>query len=244
MGPEELRAECASGDASLFLDILARAGHPVQQDDKILDFGCGRGGMTTALLERGLNAHGCDVVLEEESARLRRIETDPYRLPYPDASFDVLISAQVWEHVMDPEPVIAEVRRVLKPDGISLHAWPAKWRPIEGHVHVPFASVIRGYPWLGFWALLGIRNEYQRGMNWREVARRNQAYLMRETNYPDHRYMKRLFLKHFSEFRPVEAEFFSALAAAGSRKAKIAQKIPMTPQLYALLRGHVALLKP
>jgi SAM-dependent methyltransferase len=46
-------------------------------------------------------------------------------LPFPDARFDVVLSAQTLEHVLDPPRVLSEMHRVLKPGGIALVAVPA-----------------------------------------------------------------------------------------------------------------------
>lgn len=43
--------------------------------------------------------------------------TDGTRLPWPDATFDIVWSNSVLEHVRDPAAVLAEVRRVLRPGG-------------------------------------------------------------------------------------------------------------------------------
>ncbi len=43
---------------------------------------------------------------------------DGVTLPYPDASFDVIWCKQVLEHVRQPDAVIAEVARCLRPDGL------------------------------------------------------------------------------------------------------------------------------
>lgn len=45
------------------------------------------------------------------------MEGDALGLPFPDASFDVVIVSEVMEHIPDDEGVLAEMARVLKPGG-------------------------------------------------------------------------------------------------------------------------------
>lgn len=42
------------------------------------------------------------------------------QLPFPDASFDRVLSREVIEHVMDPAAMLGEIRRVLKPGGVAV----------------------------------------------------------------------------------------------------------------------------
>ena len=49
---------------------------------------------------------------------------DVQRLALPDGSFDVCTSTEVFEHVHDDIKGFAEIRRVLKPDGIALFTVP------------------------------------------------------------------------------------------------------------------------
>ena len=48
-------------------------------------------------------------------------DVDMQRLPYPDGTFDAVISDQVLEHVEDPVRAINESRRVLKKGGVAIH---------------------------------------------------------------------------------------------------------------------------
>jgi len=73
---------------------------------------------------------GCDVdsaVLEnphlDEAAVLGRDQP----LPYEDATFDVVYSDWVIEHLADPAPFVAELERVLKPGGWFCARTPNKW---------------------------------------------------------------------------------------------------------------------
>ena len=60
-------------------------------------------------------------------------------LPFGDDTFDVVISDQVFEHVVPIEASVREIERVLKPGGVSYHHFPSRavWR--EGHIGIPFA---------------------------------------------------------------------------------------------------------
>jgi len=48
-------------------------------------------------------------------------------LPFPDASFDVVMSFDVFEHIPDSDAHIEEVRRVLRPGGAYILQTPNKW---------------------------------------------------------------------------------------------------------------------
>jgi ubiquinone/menaquinone biosynthesis C-methylase UbiE len=95
---------------------------------RVLDWGCGYGQMTALLRERGLDVTSfewredapptsADVVLERHPDVTAQVSSDPVKLPYPDASFDVALSVGVLEHVQDPDGSLAELGRVLEPGG-------------------------------------------------------------------------------------------------------------------------------
>lgn len=90
----------------------------------VLDLGCGTG--DSVELFRRLNAGSSWVGLDvDDSAEVRaRTRTDAEfatfdgeRVPFGDGSFDIVYCAQVLEHVPRPEPLMAEVARVLRPGG-------------------------------------------------------------------------------------------------------------------------------
>ena len=99
-------------------------GRPVEGAWRVLDLGCGAGGSVDVFRARDPNVQwvGIDVPGSPEAAgRVRRdarFETfDGVTIPFEDASFDLVYCKQVLEHVRDPEPLLAEVRRVLAPGG-------------------------------------------------------------------------------------------------------------------------------
>jgi cyclopropane fatty-acyl-phospholipid synthase-like methyltransferase len=104
-------------------DRLAAASHR-----HVLDWGCGRGQMTDLLRERGVRvasmdydpaANGVETRPLERYAGLEALFTnDPVTLPYPDDTFDAVLSMGVLEHVGDPDASLDEIARVLEPGGL------------------------------------------------------------------------------------------------------------------------------
>ncbi len=92
----------------------------------LLDLGT-HDGEFTVRIARHLAARevkGVEVVAKHaEQGRRRGIDVvsadASERLPFPDHSFDVVTANQVIEHVRDTDGMLAEVRRVLRPDGIA-----------------------------------------------------------------------------------------------------------------------------
>src|SRR5690606_10990063 len=54
----------------------------------------------------------------DASGRVVYQQADAYRLPFPEQSFDVVTNLDFLEHVEDPQAIIAECARVLKPGGL------------------------------------------------------------------------------------------------------------------------------
>jgi SAM-dependent methyltransferase len=91
------------------------AGAPV-----VLDVGCGHGFlMAEFFLARGAEPHGLDPTIEAAScpAGVHAVRASAERIPYPDASFDLIACRSVIEHLERPASVFAEFSRVLRPDG-------------------------------------------------------------------------------------------------------------------------------
>lgn len=93
---------------------------------KVLDFGCGSGYGSAEIAADASSVTGVDVSAEAiEQARadfsapnlsFQLVEAER-SLPFPDRSFDTVLSFQVIEHVADPAGYLSEIRRVLRPGG-------------------------------------------------------------------------------------------------------------------------------
>jgi SAM-dependent methyltransferase len=98
-----------------------------------LEIGTGTGGMLHALLQRGLDARGVEInpALIAESRRwygdLPVTAVAGVDLPFPSASFDLVVSFDVFEHIRDSDAHLREVSRVLRPGGRYLVQTPSKW---------------------------------------------------------------------------------------------------------------------
>ena len=223
--------------------LLAKAGIVPSRDTTMLDLGCGMGDCVAQFRNAGYRIFGCDMSLPADPAPrlrahmdegiIRKIEVEPYRLPFADETFDLVFSNQVFEHVMDYPTTLAEICRILKPLGASVHVFPGRWRWKEGHVYVPLASVIRSYWWLKLWALRGIRNEFQAGMSASEAARRNHDYLVGQTNYLSRRQIRRHVTRYFDDCRFVEEAYFGIPA----RLQRYANRFPFLLEVYRRYRS-------
>jgi 2-polyprenyl-3-methyl-5-hydroxy-6-metoxy-1,4-benzoquinol methylase len=108
-----------------------------------LDVGCSSGAITNALAPLFARTIGTDydaVALQhaERSGNRppRLVCSDAMRLPLSDRSVDIIVCAQVYEHVPDDRYLVAELDRVLKPGGVIFFSGPNKLFPVELHYNL------------------------------------------------------------------------------------------------------------
>lgn len=143
-GIQELKAKLKTtwmtGDYDKFSRYMEKNGEHffqrlnVPAGAKLLDVGCGSGQLALYAARAGIQATGCDIAANwVEAARLRAAEEglsakfdegDAESLPYPDASFDFVVSLIGAMFAPRPDLVAAELKRVCIPGGrIAMLNW-------------------------------------------------------------------------------------------------------------------------
>jgi 2-polyprenyl-3-methyl-5-hydroxy-6-metoxy-1,4-benzoquinol methylase len=110
-------------------------------NSRVLDLGCGSGYGTAELAEATSSVIGLDRVAPDPSARggsARYVRADLNDIPLASASFDLVVSFQVIEHLHDPTDYLDGIARLLRPDGTALITTPNRYNS-DGenpyHVH-------------------------------------------------------------------------------------------------------------
>ena len=90
----------------------------------LLDVGCDDGCNTAAVGKKlGLchpSIHGCDVTDKSVPADVIYSTYDGFKLPFEDQTFDVVTAQMSLHHMHDPEAVMRDINRVMKPRGVLI----------------------------------------------------------------------------------------------------------------------------
>jgi SAM-dependent methyltransferase len=94
---------------------------------RVLEVGCGSGGFVAAAARKGLTIQGVDIAMRwlviarrrmsDEGRRVSLLGGNAERLPYADASFEVVVADSLLEHLESPLLALREWARVLTPGG-------------------------------------------------------------------------------------------------------------------------------
>jgi len=107
---------------------------PLVAGKSVLDVASGAGYGSSLLARTAASVVGVDVSAEAveharaaySQANLSFIEGSAAKLPLADESFDVVVSFETIEHLLEQEQMLGEIRRVLRPDGVLVISSPNK----------------------------------------------------------------------------------------------------------------------
>lgn len=105
----------------------------VGSSDRVLDVACGPGLVSCAFAKKAGRVTGLDMVpamldrarVTQEKQKLTNVEWkggSATALPFPDETFDAVVTRFSFHHYLDPVAALREMRRVCKPSGVVLVA--------------------------------------------------------------------------------------------------------------------------
>ncbi len=139
-------------EAELMLDLLKP-----KQGEIILDAGCGTGIFTTDILSSGSQVIGLDISLPILIQAIKKLKEYPFwiilgdmlNLPFPESSFDKVVSVTALEFVEDAKGAIGELFRITKRGGCivvatlnSLSPWASRRKAEAKERHTIFEKAI------------------------------------------------------------------------------------------------------
>jgi 2-polyprenyl-3-methyl-5-hydroxy-6-metoxy-1,4-benzoquinol methylase len=136
----------AKSAGTKLLDIVGRHLPP---NARCLDFGSGGGDLLALLIERGCQAAGFEPSTERSNDMMKLpFASNPNFLGVVDNDsteiFDVVIAAEVLEHVLDAElpAVVKRLRDFLKPGGILIATTPNNEDLVANFAYCPVSDVV------------------------------------------------------------------------------------------------------
>lgn len=119
-----------------------------------LDLGCGLGGKSVYVAERGPHRLvGVDIAQAHVDAarafaaargvqNAAFVRSDAARLPFADGAFDLIVTTDTFEHFPHPAPVVGEIARVLRSGGRLAALFGPFGSPLGSHLYEDRKSVV------------------------------------------------------------------------------------------------------
>ena len=192
--------------------------------EKILEVGVGAGTDHLQWARAGCECYGVDLTeaaIETTRSHLSHYglksnlqKVDAEQLPFDNESFDVVYSWGVIHHAKNPEKIIREIRRILKPNGLFIGMIYGLYSPLVFKEWVRNA-LLKGQPWRSFSSIV-----------WHDIESiGTKAYTFKQTKKLFHSFkevqIKRIITtydtdkwpKWFSEFFPNKWGWFITIRA-------------------------------
>jgi ubiquinone/menaquinone biosynthesis C-methylase UbiE len=150
MRDEEKRRRKAAKILAVLQHALGRSDSDGLSGLSVVDVGCSQGFIADELAGAGaattygvdIDVPGLTVAQSRFGERVRFVCAAGEALPLADQSVDVAVFNHIYEHVVDPDAVLADVRRVLKPNGVLYLGLGNRLGVIEPHYKLPFLSYL------------------------------------------------------------------------------------------------------
>lgn len=148
--------------AEYVIPFIEQSG-PLSEPARVLEIGCGEGGVLKAFLDRGAEAVGVDIsavrlnrakeFLSEpmRDGRLMLLHQDAHTLVDDDrfrGAFDLIVMKDVIEHMENRPQLFAEMRTLLRSNGRVFLAFPPWRMPFGGHQQICRSRILSRAPYL------------------------------------------------------------------------------------------------
>ncbi|WP_308170099.1 class I SAM-dependent methyltransferase [Acrocarpospora catenulata] len=147
---EAKRRRKAAKIIAVLAHFLGRDGDRPLDGLTVADVGCSAGFIADELAGAGaartfgvdIDVPGLRKAATRFGERVAFVCADGTTLPFPDNSVDVLVFNHIYEHVVDPDSVIRDMRRVLTEDGVLYLGLGNRLGIMEPHYKLPFLSYL------------------------------------------------------------------------------------------------------
>lgn len=138
------------------LNEIVRSFEKYRQGNRFLDVGCGAGTLLIEALDQKWDAAGIEIsepsVKHLKKLGIKVFQGDLELAKYPDDTFDVVTSVEVLEHIEEPDRLLEEIYRILRPGGLFWGTTPhgkgasarllgTKWSCIAPPEHIHLFSI-------------------------------------------------------------------------------------------------------